>query len=67
MGDGGNLERGLASYDEEYFRKEFEGLPRKAMAVVVLRAAMGVLPVLATSNAVIELSEQKSEHPFVRL
>ena len=38
---------GMAEYDKEYFEKQFEGLPPKAMAAVALRAAMRVLPVLA--------------------
>ena len=37
----------MSEYDKEYFRKHFEGLPPKAMAVIALRAAMRVLPVLA--------------------
>jgi len=40
-------ERGMAEYDSEYFTKQFEGLPPKAVAVVALRAAMRVLPILA--------------------
>ncbi len=38
---------GMAEYDREYFKKQFEGLPTKVMAVIALRAAMRVLPVLA--------------------
>ena len=37
----------MAQYDEEYFKKQFEGLPPKATAAVALRAAMRVLPLLA--------------------
>ena len=38
---------GMAQYDKAYFKKQFEGLPRKAVAVIALRAAMRVLPILA--------------------
>jgi hypothetical protein len=31
--------------DSKYFKKQFEGLPPKAMAIVVLRAAVRVFPV----------------------
>jgi signal recognition particle receptor subunit beta len=37
----------VAQYDVEYFRRQFQGLPAKAPAVIALRAAMRVLPVLA--------------------
>ncbi len=37
----------MAGSDLEYFERLFEGLPPKAVAVVALRAAMRVLPVLA--------------------
>ena len=40
-------ERGVAQYDREYFEKQFEGLPPKAKAIIALRAAMRVLPMLA--------------------
>ena len=30
----------MARYDEEYFKKQFEGLSPKAMAIIALRAAM---------------------------
>ncbi len=40
-------ERGVTQYDREYFIKQFEGLPPKAQAILALRAAMRVLPVLA--------------------
>lgn len=39
-------ERGVAQYDHEYFHKQFEGLPPRAQAIIALRAAMRVLPVL---------------------
>ncbi len=39
-------ERGLAQYDEDYFKQQFEG-PPEARAIIALRAAMRVLPVLA--------------------
>ena len=37
----------MAQYDQDYFRKQFEGLPPKAKAIIALRAAMRVLPLLA--------------------
>jgi hypothetical protein len=37
----------MARYDREYFNKQFEGLSPKAMAVIALRAAVRVFPVLA--------------------
>jgi hypothetical protein len=37
----------VAQYDYEYFSKPFEGLPPKAQAIMALRAAMRVLPILA--------------------
>ncbi len=37
----------MPQYDRDYFKKQFEGLPPKAMAVIALRAAMRVFPVLA--------------------
>jgi hypothetical protein len=37
----------MAQYDRKYFKKQFEGLPRKASAVIALRAAMRAFPVLA--------------------
>jgi hypothetical protein len=37
----------VAQYDSEYFNKKFAGLPPKATAVIALRAAMRVFPVLA--------------------
>jgi signal recognition particle receptor subunit beta len=37
----------MAQYGREYFKKQFEGLPPKAVAVIALRAAMRVFPVLA--------------------
>jgi hypothetical protein len=40
-------ERGVAQYDHDYFRKQFEGLPPKAQAILALRAAMRVLPLFA--------------------
>jgi hypothetical protein len=39
--------RAMAQYDDEYFKKQFEGLPPKAAAIIALRAAMRVFPVLA--------------------
>ena len=39
--------RAMAQYDRKYFEKQFEGLPPKAMAIIALRAAMRVFPVLA--------------------
>jgi hypothetical protein len=40
-------ERGVAQYDRAYFKKQFEGLPPKEVAIIALRAAMRVFPVLA--------------------
>ena len=40
-------ERGVAYYDEEDFKQQFEGLPPRAVAIVVMRAAMRILPFLA--------------------
>ena len=37
----------MAQYDREYFKKQFEGLPPNATAMIALRAAMRVFPVLA--------------------
>jgi signal recognition particle receptor subunit beta len=37
----------MAQYGREYFKKQFERLPRKATAIIALRAAMRVFPVLA--------------------
>jgi hypothetical protein len=37
----------MAQYNTAYFKKQFESLPPKAMAIVALRAAMRVFPVLA--------------------
>ena len=37
----------MAQYDYDYFKKQFEGLPPKAQAIIALRAAMRVLPLLA--------------------
>jgi hypothetical protein len=37
----------MAQYDREYFEKQFGGLPLKAMAIIALRAALRVFPVLA--------------------
>jgi GTPase SAR1 family protein len=37
----------MAQYDSEYFKKQFEGLWPKETAVVALRAALRVFPVLA--------------------
>jgi hypothetical protein len=41
----------MARYDSKYFEKQFEGLPPKAVAIIALRAAMRVFPVLAQRNA----------------
>ena len=45
-------ERGVAQYDSEYFKKQFEGLPAKAMAIIALRAAMRSLPILAYRGSI---------------
>jgi hypothetical protein len=37
----------VAKYDREYFAKQFEGLPFKALPIIALRAAIRLLPVLA--------------------
>jgi GTPase SAR1 family protein len=37
----------VAQYDQEYFKKQFGGLPSKATAIIASRAAMRVLPMLA--------------------
>jgi hypothetical protein len=44
--------RAVAQDDWEYFKKQFEGLPPKATAVIALRAAMRVFPVLAQRKGV---------------
>jgi hypothetical protein len=36
----------MAEYDRAYFKRQFESLPPKAMAVIALRAAMRVFPLL---------------------
>jgi hypothetical protein len=37
----------MARYNSEYFKKKFDGLPPKAMAIIALRAAVRVFPLLA--------------------
>jgi hypothetical protein len=37
----------MAQYDLKYFVEQFEGLPRKVAAIIALRAAVRVFPVLA--------------------
>ena len=44
-------ERGMAQYDREYFKQLFEGLPPRAQAIIALRAAMRVMPVLANRGS----------------
>jgi hypothetical protein len=41
----------MAPYDREYLEEQFEGLSPKAMAIIALRAAMRVFPVLAQRRA----------------
>ena len=37
----------MVAYDSAFFTKEFEGLSFKARAVIALRAALRVLPILS--------------------
>jgi GTPase SAR1 family protein len=37
----------MARYDSKYFEIQFEGLPQNAMAIIAMRAALRVFPVLA--------------------
>ena len=40
----------MAQYDSNYFSEQFKGLSSKAQAIIALRAAMRVLPILAYRN-----------------